>query len=142
MRSGSILVLLWFIASGLWVQYAYSALQQPIAESLSQIAALDECDSIYPPRPDGYAQQYSNTWGNWEYTEHQRHPRCAPAVGNIGFFDFVGMQTEKRASLRQQEEDKIRAATRAAVIRGATVPIALLFVGVAVAVLIRRARPR
>jgi len=56
MRSRRTLFVFWLVASALWGQYVFMTWRQSVAPNQAQIAALDECGGIYPPRADGYAQ--------------------------------------------------------------------------------------
>src|SRR5260370_31037205 len=126
MRSGPALFVFWLVASATWGRYVFLTWRQSVAPNQAQIAALDECGGTYPSRADGYAQLYSGSWSNWEYTEQLQHPHCAPHVGAIGFFDFVGMQAPARAALRQQSHRSIDTATTNAIVIRAPLPIVLL----------------
>jgi len=141
MRSRRTLFVFWLVASALWGQYVFMTWRQSVAPNQAQIAALDECGGIYPPRADGYAQLYSGSWSNWEYTEQLQHPHCAPHVGAIGFFDFVGMQAPARAALRQQSQYTIDTATRNAIVIGAAIPVGVLVIGLLMRWINRRLRP-
>ena len=134
------LIALWAIASGLWVQLIYSPWQQAVEPNLAQIAALDRCGAIFPPREDGYASQYGQSWSSWEASEERDHPDCAPTVGALGFLQFVTMQQSQRAAFRQSAEDENKAVTRGAVISGASGPGVILMVGLTVLFLARARR--
>ncbi len=121
-----ILLWIWLLASALWGNQVYSTWRETTTFNQFQITAFDECDNVYPPRADGYAGQHANSWGSWEYAEEYLHPHCAPRVGSIGFFSFVGMQAPARAALRQQADDAIAAATRTAILAGLGLPVGLL----------------
>ena len=136
-----ILLLIWLLASALWGGRVFSIWRETTTFNQVQMAAFDECDSVYPPRADGYAGQHANSWGSWEFAEEHLHPNCAPRVGNIGFFSFVGMQAPARAALRQQAEDSAVAATRTAILAGAGFPLGLLTIVLLLNWISRRLRP-
>ncbi len=141
MSSRRTLLLIWLLVSALWERQVLSAWNQTATPNQSAKAAIDECDSVFPPRADGYATQYSNSWGSWEYAEEHRHPNCAPLVGSTGFLSFVAMQAPARAALRQQAEDAIAGATRTSIETGIALPAALLAIGLLLNWISRRIRP-
>jgi hypothetical protein len=142
MRLAISLFVLWAIASGLWVQFVYSAWREAVDPNLAQIAALDKCDTIFPARADGYASEYANSWSSWEASEERDHPDCAPAVGALGFFQFVTMPPPQRLALRQKAEGENAAVTRGAIISGASGPAAILIAGLGLFLLVKAMRPR
>ena len=133
------LIVLWAIASGLWVQLIYSAWHQAVDPNVAQIAALDRCEAVFPSRADGYASEFGDSWSGWEVREERDHPDCAPTVGALGFLQFVVMQQQQRLALRQTAEGENKAATRGALIFGALGPSLGLMAGLCVLLL---ARPR
>lgn len=139
MRFAISLIALWAIASGLWVQLIYTAWHQAVDPNLAQIAALDRCGAIFPPRADGYASQYGESWSSWEASEERDHPDCAPTVGALGFLQFVTMQQPQRTALRQSAEDENKAVTRGAVVSGASGAGVILMAGLIV-LFVARAR--
>src|SRR5262249_26715305 len=135
------LLVIWGIASGFWVQYVLGTWHAAVDTGRAQVAALDVCGRLYPPRPDGYASQYGNSWGAWLASEQHNHPECAPTVGQIGFLKFVGMQESERLAVRQNMLQADELATKAAFRAGWMAPVALLvFVGAFAFVFIRLLR--
>jgi hypothetical protein len=127
MRLALVLFVIWAVASLIWVQYVVGTWHATVDSGRAQIAALDACEPVYPPRTDGYAALYGNSWGVWLANEQSRHPDCAPAVGTIALSQFVAMQQPERTALRQHLMQGDELATRT-VIRAGWIPPAALFV--------------
>ena len=72
-----------------------------------------------------------------EREAERQHPRCAPKVGTLGFFEFVSMSEADRVVLRQRSERAIRLETQDAMVYGALVPAALLAFGLILGWIIR-----
>lgn len=134
-------MVVWLLATALWEQQVLSTWRETATPNKAELAVLDECGSVYPPRADGYATQYAGSWGNWEINEERQHPNCAPLVGKTGFFSFVAMQAPERAALRQRSQDAIEAATRTASVTGAAFPAGLLVIVLILQWATRRSRP-
>ncbi len=141
MRLAIVLALLWLLISGFWVQFVYSAWHETVDPNLLQMAAIDRCNNLFPPRPDGYASEAGNSWSVWEANMEREHPDCAPAVGSIGFLEFVAMPAPKRQAAHQKAEDENSSVTRGAIVAGAVAPPMLLIVGLVGFFLVRRFRP-
>jgi hypothetical protein len=123
MRRAIILLALWLLVSAFWVQFVHSAWRDAVDRNLAQIAAIDRCSVVFPPRPDGYASEAGNSWSVWEANKASAFPECAPAVGSIGFLEFVAMQ-----------------ATRGAIVAGAVGPPVLFLIGLMAVFLARALR--
>ncbi len=142
MRFAISLTVLWALASGLWIQFVYSAWHEAVDPNLAQIAALDKCDAIFPARADGYASEYGNSWITWEANMEREHPDCVPTVGALGFIQFAAMQSPQRLALRQKAEVENKAVTRGAIISGASGPAAILIAGLGFFLLVKAIRSR
>ena len=140
MRRAIILLALWLLVSAFWVQFVHSAWRDAVDRNLAQIAAIDRCSVVFPPRPDGYASEAGNSWSVWEANKASAFPECAPAVGSIGFLEFVAMQAPQRLAARQKSEDENRSATRGAIVAGAVGPPVLFLIGLMAVFLARALR--
>jgi hypothetical protein len=128
MRLAIILSVLWLISSLLWVQYIHGSWRDAVDPDRTQISALDRCDPVYPPRSDGYAAVYGNSWAVWLATEQRNHPDCAPLVGTLGLSRFVAMSAVERLALRRKAESDRDSVTRSAWTAGIAGPLVLLLV--------------
>jgi hypothetical protein len=142
MRRAIILLVLWLLVSAFWVQFVHSTWREAVDRNLATIAAIDRCSVVFPPRPDGYASEAGNSWSVWEANKAVAFPECSPAVGSIGFLEFVAMQAPQRLAARQKAEDENRSATRGAIVAGAVGPPVLFLIGLLAVLLGRALRSR
>ena len=142
MRLAIILFVMWLLVSAFWAQYIHSAWRQSVEPNNALIAVFDRCNALYPPRADGYASEAGNSWSVWQANEAQIHPECAPAVGSIGFLEFVAMQSPQRLAIRQKAEDENRSVTKGAIVAGTAVPPVLFLIGLMTVCLVRAYRSR
>ena len=142
MRLAIILLVLWLLVSAFWVQFVHSAWRETVDRNLAQIAAIDRCNVVFPPRPDGYASEAGNSWSVWEANKESAFPECAPAVGSIGFLEFVAMQAPQRLAARQKSEGQNSSVTRGAIVAGAVGPPVLFLIGLMAVLLARALRSR
>jgi hypothetical protein len=137
MRKALILALIWVIACVFWGQYLLGKWHETVDSNRAQIEALDICERVYPPRADGYAAVYGNSWVVWLANQERDHPDCAPLVSKIALLKFVEMQQGERDALRQNAQAADDLATSTAIRAGWMVPLALLiFIGALVFVFI------
>ena len=130
MRKALILSLIWVVACVFWGQYLLDKWHATVDANRAQIEALDNCERVYPPRADGYAAVYGNSWVVWLANEQQTHPDCAPVVSKIALLRFVEMKQGERDALRQNLQASNELATATAIRAGWMVPLALLtFIG-------------
>ncbi len=142
MRLATILLVIWLLVSAFWGQYVYSAWRQTVDPNNAMIAAVDRCDTLFPPRADGYASEAGNSWSVWEANMESAHPEGAPAVGSVGFLEFVAMQAPQRLAIRQKAENENGSVTKGAIVAGASGPPVLFLVGLMVTLLVRAHRSR
>ena len=126
MRRPLILLLIWVVACIFWGQYLLDEWHATVDANRAQIEALNDCERLYPPRADGYAAVYGNSWIVWLANEERDHPDCAPIVGKIALLKFVEMQQGERDALRQNLQAADELATTTAIRAGWMVPLALL----------------
>jgi hypothetical protein len=142
MRLAVILFLVWAAATLFWLQYIIGTWHDVVDANRAQLAAMDVCEPLFPPKADGYASLYGNSWSAWLANERQSHPDCAPLVGRIGFLNFVQMQQADRLALRQKLQGDDDQFTKVAVRAGWIAPLALLALIVAVGFAVGRLRRR
>jgi len=128
MRLAIVLSVLWLVSSLLWLQYIHGSWRDAVDPDRTQISALDKCDPIYPPRTDGYAAIYGNSWATWLASEQRDHPDCAPMVGILGLSQFVAMSTVDRLALRNKAQTDQDAATHGALKAGIAGPLVFLLI--------------
>jgi hypothetical protein len=126
MRLALLLLLIWAAATLFWLQYLVGTWHDVVDANRAQLAALDACEPLFPPKADGYASLYGKSWSSWLANERQSHPDCAPLVGRIGFLNFVQMQQADRLALRQKLQRDDDQFTRFAFRAGWIAPLALL----------------
>ena len=130
MRKALILSLIWVVACVFWGQYLLDKWHASVDSNRAQVVALDGCERLYPPRADGYAAVYGNSWIVWLANQERDHPDCAPVVGKIALLKFVEMQQGERDALRKNLQAADELATATAIRAGWMVPLALLtFIG-------------
>lgn len=140
MRRVIVLLLLWLLVSAFWVQFVHSAWREVVDPNLAQVAAIDRCNTLFPPRADGYASEAGNSWSVWEANQERIHPECAPAVGSIGFLEFAAMQAPQRLTARQKAESENKSVTRGAIVAGSVAPPVLFIIGLVGVFLVRGLR--
>jgi hypothetical protein len=142
MRLAIILVVIWLLVSAFWAQFIYGAWHQAVDPNNALIAAFDRCNTLFPPRADGYASEAGNSWSVWEANVAQTHPECAPAVGSVGFLEFVALNSQQRTDIRQKAESENSSVTKGAIVAGAAGPPVLFLVGLMTIFLVRAYRSR
>jgi hypothetical protein len=79
----------------------------------------------------------ADTWSKWEDDEAKLHPQCAPRVGSMSLYDFIGLHAADRVELREGFADALRASTNSAITYGVAVPASFLMIGLVLGWVIR-----